>query len=126
MISLIVPEAETKILTVTKNGYGKRTSTDEFPRKGRGGQGVIGMQLSERNGDLVGAVQVSDTDEVMLISNGGVLVRVAADSISEIGRNTQGVRVIRLRGEEQLIACERVADQDEPESSEDLDSEATE
>ncbi len=98
LISLIVPTEGGRILTVTENGYGKRTENAEFPAKGRGGKGVIAMSTSDRNGSLVGAVQVWDGDEMMLISNQGTAVRTRVDEVSLLGRNTQGVRVIRTRG----------------------------
>jgi DNA gyrase subunit A len=112
MIALIIPEEGKQVLTVSENGYGKRTESFDFPVYGRGGQGVIGMQASERNGRIVGATQVSDADEIMLISNRGTLVRTRVEEISVQGRNTQGVRLIRLKKEEKLVGLERV---DEPE-----------
>ena len=111
LIALIIPEQGGSVLTASQYGYGKRTSVDDFPVKGRGGQGVIGMQTSERNGQLVGAAQVFAGDEVMLISDQGTLVRTSADEISELGRNTQGVRLINLKGEEQLNSVERIAEE---------------
>ncbi len=108
MISLIVLKPEGKILTATQHGYGKRTEVSEFIQQGRGGQGVIAIQTSERNGEVVGAVQVSDNDELMLISNGGTLVRTRVDEISIVGRNTQGVRLINLGKEESLVGIQRV------------------
>jgi len=111
MISLIIPQAGGKVLTVSENGYGKRTAVDEFPTKGRGNKGVIAMSTSKRNGKLVGAVQVFAGDELMLISNQGTLVRTRSDEVSELGRNTQGVRVIRTKEGEHLVGVERI---DEP------------
>ncbi|MCW0436794.1 DNA gyrase subunit A [Xanthomonas sacchari] len=101
-------EADAYILTATENGYGKRTPLGEYPRKGRGTQGVIGIQTSERNGKLVGAVLLSTRDEVLLISDGGTLVRTRASEISRVGRNTQGVTLIRLSKGEKLQAVERL------------------
>ena len=112
MISLIIPEEGKQVLSVSENGYGKRTSTEDFPVYGRGGQGVIGMQTSDRNGSVVGAVQVSETDEIMLISDKGTMVRTRVDEVSVQGRNTQGVRLIRLKNDEKLVGLEQV---DEPE-----------
>ena len=120
MISLIIPDEGMQILTVSENGYGKRTSVEDFPVYGRGGQGVIGMQTSDRNGAMVGAVQVKESDEIMLISDKGTLVRTRVDEISVQGRNTQGVRLIRLKGGEKLVGIEQV---DEPEETSDSDSE---
>jgi len=111
MISLIIPDAGKQILSVSENGFGKRTKTEDFPVYGRGGQGVIGMQTSDRNGPVVGAVQVSDSDEIMLISDKGTLVRTRVAEVSVQGRNTQGVRLIRLKVGENLVGLEQV---DEP------------
>ncbi len=108
LIALIIPEDGRQVLTVSENGYGKRTYSEEFPVYGRGGKGVIGMQTSERNGRLVGAVQVSDGDEIMLISDRGTLVRTRVDEVSVLSRNTQGVRLIKLKAEERLVGLERV------------------
>ncbi len=96
------------ILTATENGYGKRTAVADFPVQGRGGQGVIAIQTSERNGRTVGAVQVRDEDEIMLISSSGTLVRTAVDDISVQGRNTQGVRLIRVEEEQRLVGLARI------------------
>jgi DNA gyrase subunit A len=112
LISLIVPKEGGRILTVTEHGYGKRTENDEFPAKGRGGKGVIAMSTSSRNGSLVGAVQVWDGDEMMLISNQGTAVRTRVDEVSLLGRNTQGVRVIRTRDGEALVSVSRIAEDD--------------
>ena len=112
LISLIVPKEDGRILTVTENGYGKRTENAEFPAKGRGGKGVIAMATSSRNGPLVGAVQVWDADEMMLISNQGTAVRTRVDEVSLLGRNTQGVRVIRTRDGEALVSVSRIVEDD--------------
>ena len=101
-------EADAYILTATENGYGKRTRLAEYPRKGRGTQGVIGIQTTDRNGRLVAAVLLSRDDEVLLISDGGTLVRTRAAEISVVSRNTQGVTLIRLAEDERLQAIERV------------------
>ena len=111
MISMIIPAQGGRVLTASANGYGKRTEVTEFPTKGRGGKGLIAMVTSERNGRLVGAVQVFEGDELMLISNQGTMVRTRADEISILGRNTQGVRVIRTKEDETLVGVERI---DEP------------
>ncbi|MFQ3230912.1 DNA gyrase subunit A [Reinekea sp.] len=113
VISLIVPEENGTVLTASKRGYGKRTSVEEFPTKGRGTKGVIAMVTSERNGALVGAKQVFDGDEVMLISNKGTLVRTGVDQISILGRNTQGVRLIRVAEDEELVSIERIEEPEE-------------
>ena len=115
VISLIVVEEEGDILTATENGYGKRSQTTEYPTKGRGGKGVIDIKTTERNGDVVGAVQVQDNDEVMLITNSGTLIRTAVNGISTLGRNTQGVRLIRTSDEEKLVQVVRVVNEDDDE-----------
>jgi DNA gyrase subunit A len=113
MVAMIIPREGGQILAVCENGYGKRTSVTEFPTKGRGGQGVIGIQTSARNGAVVGAVQVFDGDEIMLISDKGTLVRTRVDEVSVQGRNTQGVRLIKLKEGEALVGLERVEEPDE-------------
>ena len=106
------------ILTATENGYGKRTSVDDFPVQGRGGQGVIAIQTSDRNGRTVGAAQVRDEDEIMLISSNGTLVRTPVDDISIQGRNTQGVRLIRVESEQRLVGVARIESIEEEEAEE--------
>ena len=96
------------VLTATENGFGKRTRIEDFPVQGRGGQGVIAIQTTERNGRTVGALQVHDDDEIMLISSNGTLVRTAVDGISVLGRNTQGVRLIRVESGQRLVGLARV------------------
>ena len=108
VISMIKVETGGSILTATENGYGKRTNVDDYPLKGRGGQGVISIVTNERNGRIVGAVQVQDDNEIMLITNNGTLVRISVAEISEMGRNTQGVRLIRLTNEEKLVEVEKI------------------
>jgi DNA gyrase subunit A len=106
--SLIVVDGDGDILTASERGFGKRTPVADYPAKGRGTQGVIALQTSERNGRLVGAIQLSDHHEVLLISDGGTLVRTRAAEISQVGRNTQGVMLMRLAADESLQAVERV------------------
>ena len=96
------------ILTATENGYGKRTAVKDFPVQGRGGQGVIAIQTSDRNGRTVGAALVGEADEIMLISSNGTLVRTGVDDISIQGRNTQGVRLIRVGSEQRLVGLARI------------------
>jgi DNA gyrase subunit A len=108
VMSLVVVEGEDDILTATERGFGKRTELAEYPRKGRGTQGVIAIQCSERNGALIGAVQLGESHELMLISNHGTLVRTRASEVARVGRNTQGVTLIRLPAEEQLVGVVRV------------------
>jgi len=111
VVSMLVLN-EGDILTVTANGFGKRTNVDEYPRQGRGGQGVIGIQTSERNGPLISAIQILDDDDIMLISDGGTLVRTSVEGISSMGRNTQGVTLIRLRNDEQLVGLARIEEEE--------------
>ncbi|MET0065583.1 MAG: DNA gyrase subunit A [Candidatus Thiodiazotropha sp.] len=120
VVSLIVA-SEGDVLTVTENGFGKRTPIDQYPVHGRGGQGVISIQASERNGSVVGAVQVSEDEEVMMISDGGTLVRNRVAEISQMGRNTQGVIMIRLHKQERLIGIERVESLEADEVDDDAD-----
>ena len=110
VISLIIPEAQSQILCATERGYGKRTPAGDYPVHGRGGQGVIAIQTTARNGKLVGAIGIRDDEEVMLVSDRGTLVRTAANDISIVGRNTQGVTLINLADDERLVGIERVAD----------------
>ena len=110
LMALIVPKPDGFLLTASERGYGKRTAIDEFPVKGRGGQGVIAMRTGERNGDLIGAVQVFADDEIMLISDQGTLVRTHAAAISLTGRNTQGVRLIKLADDAKLVEVERIVE----------------
>ncbi len=109
VISLVIAE-DGCILTATENGYGKRTKIEEYPCKGRGGQGVISIQVSERNGSVVGATLVTDEDDLMLISDGGTLVRTRAEEVSIVSRNTQGVRLIKLSADELLVGVERIVE----------------
>ena len=112
VIALIIPQPDGYLLTATANGYGKRTDLTAFPVKGRGTQGVIAQQGGDRNGALVGAAQVFAGDEIMLISDQGTLVRTAADEVSVLGRNTQGVKLIAVREEEHLVGLERIVEKD--------------
>jgi DNA gyrase subunit A len=115
---------EGDILTVTERGFGKRTRPEEHSRQGRGGQGVIGIQTSPRNGGLISALQVTDDDDIMLISDCGTLVRTHAREISTLGRNTQGVTLIRLREEENLVGLARIQLEEDEESAETADDES--
>jgi DNA gyrase subunit A len=118
IIALIKTELEHSILFATANGYGKRTKVEEFSVQGRGGQGVIGIQTSERNGQVIGAVQVKGNEEILLISNGGTMVRTPVDQISLVGRNTQGVTLINLTKDEKLCGIQRVEEVDEADLAE--------
>ncbi|MFL2705053.1 MAG: DNA gyrase subunit A [Gammaproteobacteria bacterium] len=111
VISLIIPEEDATILTVSENGYGKRSVSSDFRKTRRGAKGVIAMQTSDRNGQLIGAAQVSNEDQVMLITNKGMLVRTKVSEINVIGRNTQGVTVIKLKDSESLISLARISEE---------------
>ncbi|MCW8905573.1 DNA gyrase subunit A [Sedimenticola sp.] len=113
VISLMIAEPGRTVLTVTENGYGKRTPVEQFPLRGRGGMGVISIKASERNGEQVGAVLVEEGDEVMLITNGGTLVRTPISDVSVMGRDTQGVTMIRLSKKEKLVKIERIESLDD-------------
>ncbi|NHB93638.1 DNA topoisomerase (ATP-hydrolyzing) subunit A [Photorhabdus cinerea] len=116
VVSLIIPRGEGEILTVTENGYGKRTAENEYPIKSRATQGVISIKVSERNGNVVGAIQVEPTDQIMMITDAGTLVRTRVSEVSVVGRNTQGVTLIRTAQDEKVVGLQRVA---EPEDDED-------
>jgi DNA gyrase subunit A len=109
VISMIIA-SHSPVLTATENGFGKRTTADDYPVYGRGGQGVIAIQVTKRNGAVVGAVHADDNDEVMLISGSGTLVRTRVNEISVMGRNTQGVRLIALSKGEKLVGIERIVE----------------
>ena len=117
VVSLIVPKNDGPILTVTQNGFGKRTELAEYPAKSRATKGVVSIKVSDRNGPVVGAVQVEDLDEIMIITDNGTLVRTRVNEVSIIGRNTQGVRLIRTAEDEHVVALQRI---DEIEESEEL------
>ena len=114
-----VVEKDTTILTVTENGYGKRTEEAEYRQQGRGGKGIIDIKTTDRNGKVVGLLQVTDKDEVMLVTNGGMLIRMKAKEISVIGRNTQGVRLIALESaDEKVTGISKLPEsEDEPEEN---------
>ncbi|MNH07332.1 DNA gyrase subunit A [compost metagenome] len=116
VVSLIVPRGEGAILTATENGYGKRTALTEYPTKSRGTQGVISIKVDDRNGKVIDAIQVEDTDQIMLITNGGTLVRTRVAEVSVIGRNTGGVRLIRTGEDETVVGLQRIAESDEEEN----------
>jgi DNA gyrase subunit A len=118
VISMLAADSETQtVLTATENGFGKRTPIAEYTRHGRGTQGMISIQTTERNGKVIGAVLVGDEDEIMLISTGGVLIRTQVKQIREQGRSTQGVRLIDLDEGTKLAGVERVAEKEEEETN---------
>jgi DNA gyrase subunit A len=109
VIALIIVDRG-HVLTATENGYGKRTPVEEYPLHGRGGQGVISIRTSARNGKVVGAVQVAEDEELMLISDRGTLLRMRAADVSVVGRSTQGVRLVAVERGEKLVGLERVVE----------------
>ncbi|NGN97785.1 DNA topoisomerase (ATP-hydrolyzing) subunit A [Grimontia sp. S25] len=113
VVSLIVPHNDGDVLTVTENGYGKRTELVEYPAKSRATQGVVSIKVSERNGCVVGAVQVETGDEFMMITNAGTLVRTRVAEVSQVGRNTQGVTLIRTSEDEKVVGLQRIDEPDE-------------
>ena len=117
VIALIVPTPDRTVLLATQNGYGKRTTVEDFRPQGRGGQGVIAIQTSARNGPLVGAVLVREEDEIMLITDGGTLVRTRVHEVPVLSRNTQGVKLISLAEEERLVGLAPVVEENEPEAA---------
>ena len=123
VVSLVVPKGEGAILTATQNGYGKRTQLSEYPTKSRNTKGVISIKVSERNGKVVAATQVEETDQIMLITDAGTLVRTRVSEVGIVGRNTQGVRLIRTADDEHVVSLERVCDADEEDSLEESGSE---
>ena len=126
VVSLIVPKNDGAILTATENGFGKRTALEEYPAKSRGTKGVVSIKVSERNGKVVGATQVLDGDELMLITNGGTLVRTRASEVSMVGRNTQGVRLIRTGEGELVVGLQRIDEVEEDENAVVVDAENAE
>jgi DNA gyrase subunit A len=115
VVSLIVPEGDGDILTATENGFGKRTPIVEYPAKSRATKGVVSIKVSERNGLVVGAIQVDESKEIMLISDQGTLVRTRASEVSTVGRNTQGVRLIRTAEDEHVVGLQRIDEIEEAE-----------
>ncbi|VEB23681.1 DNA topoisomerase (ATP-hydrolyzing) subunit A [Avibacterium volantium] len=122
VVSLVIPKDNGAILTATQNGYGKRTDLAEYPTKSRNTKGVISIKVSERNGKVVAATQVEENDQIMLITDAGTLVRTRVSEVSIVGRNTQGVRLIRTAEDEQVVSLERVCDVDDEESDIETDN----
>lgn len=127
VLALIVEKGdEGHILTATSNGYGKRTPIADYPLKtNRGGMGVIAIKTSKRNGDLVSATQVTDDDDVMLISDRGTLVRTPVNGVTSVGRNAQGVTLINLSKGEQLVGIERIVELHSDDDVEQKDTDET-
>ena len=126
VVSLVIPKNDGEILTATQNGYGKRTKLEEYPTKSRNTKGVISIKVSERNGKIVAATQVVDTDQIMLITDAGTLVRTRVSEVSIVGRNTQGVRLIRTSENEHVVSLERICDVDDEEGEQESAVENTE
>ena len=126
VVSLVIPKNDGEILTATQNGYGKRTKLEEYPTKSRNTKGVISIKVSERNGKVVAATQVVDTDQIMLITDAGTLVRTRVSEVSIVGRNTQGVRLIRTNENEHVVSLERICDVDDEEAEQESAVENTE
>ena len=126
VVSLVIPKNDGEILTATQNGYGKRTKLEEYPTKSRNTKGVISIKVSERNGKVVAATQVVDTDQIMLITDAGTLVRTRVSEVSIVGRNTQGVRLIRTSENAHVVSLERICDVDDEEGEQESAVENTE
>lgn len=118
VVSLVIPHTQGEILTVTQNGYGKRTALSEYPVKSRATKGVVSIKVNERNGKVVAAVQVEENDQIMLITDAGTLVRTRVNEVSLVGRNTQGVRIIRTAEAESVVSLERICEIEEDETEE--------
>ena len=111
-VSMLIPDENQKILTITENGYGKRTDVEEYRIIGRAGKGVINIQCSDRNGDVVAVKAVNDADDVMFISQNGIMIRTPVQGISTIGRNTQGVRLMKLGSDDKVVASAIIVTED--------------
>lgn len=122
VVSLIIPKDQSSILTVTKNGFGKRTNQLEYPLKSRATQGVISIKVTERNGDVVGAIQVNQKDQIVMITDSGRLVRIRVSEVNVIKRNTQGVMLIRITSDEHVVGLQRVVESVENERIHYIDS----
>ncbi|MDH3390834.1 MAG: DNA gyrase subunit A, partial [Desulfobulbaceae bacterium] len=128
VVGVVVVDASTEsILSVTENGFGKRTAVDDYPIRNRGGKGVFTIKTSERNGKAIGALQVVDDDEIMMITNGGKIIRTNMKNVRVIGRNTQGVNLFDLPKGEKVVAMGRVAEPsgcrgDESDEGEEVDT----
>ena len=127
VVGVVVVDASTEsILSVTENGFGKRTSVQDYPVRNRGGKGVFTIKTSTRNGKAIGALQVVDDDEIMMITNGGKIIRTNMQNVRVIGRNTQGVNLFRLAKGEKVVGMDRMAEpsEDEDEESNEADTPA--
>jgi DNA gyrase subunit A len=122
---VVVDETTESILSVTENGFGKRTAVDDYPIRNRGGKGVFTIKTSARNGKAIGALQVVDDDEIMMITNGGKIIRTNMKNVRVIGRNTQGVNLFDLPEGEKVVGMDRVATEEE-DNEDDFDQEQEE
>jgi len=113
LVGMEIVNKESTILTATSNGFGKRTSSEEYKEQGRGGQGVITIKVNSRNGEVVGVMQVTDEDDLMIITNRGKLIRMQAKGISTIGRNTAGVRLVNVESGEKVATVAKIVKEDE-------------
>jgi DNA gyrase subunit A len=109
VVDMVVAEEKASLLTVCENGYGKRTSLENYRTQNRGGVGLINIKTTARNGKVVGLKAVQYKDELMLITANGMIIRTGLDEIRSIGRNTQGVRLIKLKGDDKLVAAAKIA-----------------
>ena len=117
VIGMEIIDDNVEILSVTQNGFGKRTISSEYRKQSRGGKGVIGMKLTDKNGDIVQIKPVSDKEDLMVITDKGQVIRIKISGISLIGRNTQGVKLIRLKDEEKVVAVEKIFEEEDSSSS---------
>ncbi|MDP3695446.1 MAG: DNA gyrase C-terminal beta-propeller domain-containing protein, partial [Desulfocapsaceae bacterium] len=125
VVGAIVISTETSILTVTENGYGKRSPVDEYRVQRRGGKGIFAIKASDRNGSVIGAMQVDNESEVILIADSGKMIRMPLENLRVIGRTTQGVRLINLEEGEKVVAMDIVAREESAEDEESTDDEST-
>ena len=119
VVSMEILDPNKEIMAITANGFGKRTPTSQYRRTRRGAMGVFTIRANERNGEVVSAMQVEETDQVMLVTDGGMMIRFKVSEVRSVGRNTQGVRLVRLRDGEKVVATERLMDVDETEDTAD-------
>lgn len=124
VVGVVVINSDSSILTVTENGFGKRSSADDYPVRNRGGKGVIAIKTSSRNGKVIGAMQIGDDDEIMMITNGGKIIRITMNHMRVIGRNTQGVKMFNLNEGEQVVAIDLVAEVSETDESDSMEEDS--
>jgi DNA gyrase subunit A len=115
---MVIPQKDASLLTVCEKGYGKRTSVDEYRSQGRGGMGLINIKTTERNGKVVALKAVTDDDDLMMITANGIIIRTGLDQVRTIGRNTQGVRLIKLDSGDKLVAVEKIATEEDSKPAE--------